>query len=302
VRTPIQIAALVVVSAYAGCMPDFDTLTGGQSGAAGRPSSAGSGGTAAGGKGGATCDGDCAGESAAGMSGEGGMSGSAAGGHGGGKGGTAGSGGSSGRGGGTAGASVGDAGEGGQGTEAGAGGSGGASGSGGLAGSSGGAGRGGEAGGVVVPTIHFDFESNLDNWIPVGMQRPPDVQDAVVHSTDQAHHDTGSLAMQFDGTYTPLDAGDPYYGVVTGVTPPANAIVTLWMYATAPGVMVEVYCQTKPSYEWVSLTNYSATVLAVDAWTQITLVMPDADSFWFGTKLYTPLDITGAVYLDDISW
>jgi hypothetical protein len=176
-------------------------------------------------------------------------------------------------------------------------------GSGGALGGQGGAGGTAGSSDAGGPTIRFDFEStlNLDNWQAVGNEVPPDVQDQVQVSTSNAHHGASSLAMIYDGSYTPTASGNPYYGVYTAFNPPPpGATVTLWLLSTAPGVSVQVYAQTMPDYLWNGLAMTSP--LVVNTWTKVTTVMPTAEAFYLGCLITSPLNISGAIYLDDISW
>lgn len=156
---------------------------------------------------------------------------------------------------------------------------------------------------IPSATIHFDFESGPtpDGWQPVGA-RPPDVVDQVELTSDAHHHGASSLAMVFDGRFTPLGGSDtPYYGVYTNTNaPPAGAVVTLWVMSTVGGVSVQLYAQTKPAYLWQGLL-ISDSLLA-NTWTKVTVTMPAVDSFYFGCLINSPLDIAGAIYLDEISW
>jgi hypothetical protein len=164
-------------------------------------------------------------------------------------------------------------------------------------------GAGGEPdSGLSLPTIRYDFETDaLDGWMRVGDERPVDVLDTVTRSTDVYHNGTSSLAMGFDGMYTPPVPPNPFYGVYTATRPPpAGAKVTLWMLSTAPGVSVNFYVQTKPDYLFQALT---LTQLATTgSWYEITVQIPDADIFYFGCVINSPFDIQGGVYLDEVSW
>jgi hypothetical protein len=192
---------------------------------------------------------------------------------------------------------------------------------GGLDGNPGGSGGGGNPGRDASPTdtgpadagppdtttpvtIHFDFESGsaLDGWQPVGSQRPPDVEDQVQMSTAVHHHGASSLAMVFDGRFTPLAASDtPYYGVYTATNaPPAGAVVTLWVMSTVGGVSVQLYAQTKPAYLWQGLLISDS--LVANTWTKVAVTMPAAESFYLGCLINSSLDISGTIYLDEISW
>jgi hypothetical protein len=152
--------------------------------------------------------------------------------------------------------------------------------------------------------IHYDFEStlNLDNWQPVGSQRPSDVQDNVQVSTVAHHHGDSALAMIFDGTYTPLPSGQTaYYGVYTAFNPPPpGAVVTMWMMSTLGGVSAQIYTQTMPDYLWQGLQVTPAFV--ANTWTKITVTMPSAEAFYLGCLINSPLDMSGSIFLDDISW
>jgi hypothetical protein len=172
-----------------------------------------------------------------------------------------------------------------------------------------GGGTGGGAGGDSSTadggvTIHYDFEStlNLDNWQAVGNEVPTDVQDQVLTTTAQHHHGIGSLALIYDGAFTPPPTGtNPYYGVYTAFNPPPpGAIVNMWVFSTAAGVSIQVYAQTMPSYLWQGLIV--SNVLVQDTWTEITVTMPTAAAFYLGCLINSPLDISGTIYLDDISW
>jgi hypothetical protein len=163
------------------------------------------------------------------------------------------------------------------------------------------------SGGDDGPAHLIDFESpNLDSWGPVGNQRPPDVQDRVELSTAAHHHGASSLAMIYDGSYTPLTAVDgstaaPYYGVYTGFDPPSpGAIVTMWVMSTVSGVSVQIYAQTMPNYDWNVLGQ--SDPLVPNTWTKVTITMPTAAAFYLGCQVNSALDIHGSVYLDDISW
>jgi hypothetical protein len=180
---------------------------------------------------------------------------------------------------------------------------------GGVGGSNGTGGRGAggaDAGAPEVPpavAVRFDFEStsSLDGWQPVG-GRPADMVDQVVRSTDAFHHGAGALAAVFDGQYTPLGASDSaYYGVYTNTNPPPpSAVVSIWTMATAPGVSLQIYTQTKPSYLWQGLAL--SETLVPNVWTKVTATMPAAEAFYFGCIINSPFDMAGTVYFDDISW
>jgi len=136
----------------------------------------------------------------------------------------------------------------------------------------------------------------------VGGPRPPDVIDQVARSTDAFHHGASSMALVMDGQYTPLGASDSaYYGVYVNTNPPpANAQVSVWAMATAPGVAILIYTQLKPSYLWQALTI--SDVLPVNVWTKVTITMPTTEAFYLGILLMGSFDASGTVYVDDISW
>jgi hypothetical protein len=177
-------------------------------------------------------------------------------------------------------------------------------GGGGAGGSSPGEGGDGGGGAVVVPpaTIRWDFEKSLQGWSGVGEPIPADCLDSITVSSDAAHSGDASLTMTFDGLYTP-DPGsrNPYYGVISSSAPPPGSKVTTWMRSTAPGVTAEWFVQLAPLYDWVQLTHPSSPV-GVDMWTAYTFTMPPEAVLGFGVKVYTPLDMTGAIYLDHVSW
>ena len=157
--------------------------------------------------------------------------------------------------------------------------------------------------------IQYDFETagSVAAWQPVGSQIPPGVLTGLVQSTAAAHNGTGSLAMQFAGTYDPADSGtpaNPFYGIYMdyrlGVVPPPNTTVTLWVMATAPGASVGTYVQISPSWDWVGLTNTG--VLPAGTWQQVTLTTPANQIWYFGLQTFTSLTYQGTIYLDQISW
>jgi len=185
-----------------------------------------------------------------------------------------------------------------------------------VSGGSSGSGAGGAAGAggsyepPPEPEIRFDFEtaglSGLQGWQAVGNQRPPGVQDAVEQTTEDAHSGTGSLRMVFDGDYAGSDAGappaDPYYGVYRQGAIPNDRELTLWMKSTADDVSVELYAQTGTSFAWNVMGNAS---LLSGQWQEIHVVSPPAEVGTvgqYGLKIYSPLDIDGYVYLDEVSW
>jgi hypothetical protein len=152
-----------------------------------------------------------------------------------------------------------------------------------------------------TPIIRSDFEtSDLGGWQPVGDERPPDVLDTVAQSTADHHHGAGSLAMGFNGVYTPLDGGTAYYGVYTnGSVPPANAQVSLWLKSTVGGASVMLYAQLSPDYLFQNIT--SATLTA-DTWTKVVFQMPPTAAFYLGCLVTGALNINGTIFLDEISW
>lgn len=189
------------------------------------------------------------------------------------------------------------------GSASGAGGNGGASGSA-SGGSSGSSGSGGSA--SAVPQLRYDFElesAGLQGWAVVPLQRPAGVLDRLERSSDAAHSGQQSARMVFNGTYP--DAGpptDPFYGIQRMGGPPADAEVTFWMMTTAPGVTIEVFAQTGTTYTWNVLTSLPLTP---DEWREFDVFIPPSSagalSNW-GMKLYTPFDVDGSIYLDEVTW
>lgn len=177
---------------------------------------------------------------------------------------------------------------------------------GGTQGSSGGAGgtdagSAGTAGTAAqpAPQVRYDFEANIQGWLPVGDQRPVGVQDSIDQSTEQAHSGTGSLRIVFDGLASIPDAGEPnpWYGVYKpGVVPAYET--SFWIMPTMQGISVDVYCQTGPTYAWNVLTN---AALTENEWQEITVTMLPEVQQW-GIKVTSPFDIQGSIYIDEVSW
>lgn len=166
-------------------------------------------------------------------------------------------------------------------------------------------GEGGDGGGGTVvpePTIRWDFEKSLQGWSGVTEPIPADCVDSITVSKDAAHNGEAALALTFDGQYTPDPSSrNPYYGAISSSAPPPGSQVTVWMMATAPGVAAEWFTQLAPFYDWVQLTPPTSSV-GVDLWTEFTFTMPPTAVLGFGVKVYTPLNFTGAIYLDHVSW
>lgn len=199
--------------------------------------------------------------------------------------------------------------DGGCGPTAGRGGGGSGSGSGGSGGSSGSSGSSGGTAGAPTPQLRHDFEAvapaGLHGWSAVGDMRPPDVQDTVERSTEDAHDGSGSLRLIYDGEFSGPDAGptDPWWGVIhSGVGLPTNAGISFWIMSTAPGASAEVFAQTGAGFTWNILGTAAMTA---GIWQQISVLTPAAEagavSNW-GIKIYAPLDIEGSIYIDDVSW
>jgi hypothetical protein len=290
----LVLAVFPLLIGYFGCSPDMNALTGGRRDA--------SGGVA---QGGDCSDGSCAGNSSTGgVPSDGGTAGDSGGASA--VGGASASAGSSGLGGNSAGGSTGS---GGLSAGAGSSGLGGITSTGGTSASGGQPPTGGAAtagtagqgdGGIPAPQVHADFETNLQGWLPIGNQRPPDVLDSVTQSTAQAHHGTGSLAMFFDGVHA-TTVTDPFWGVYTDTNlPPANAQVTFWAFATAAGVSLNIYDQRSPDWLWQSLTT--SALLPVGVWTQVQAVIPNNPVLYFGCRVQSSQDYAGTIYLDEISW
>jgi hypothetical protein len=154
------------------------------------------------------------------------------------------------------------------------------------------------------PQVRYDFEEaapgGLAGWVAVGDQRPPDVQDALEQSTEEAHSGSGALRVVFDGEASVPDAGvaDPWYGIYKVGSVPGNYEVGLWMLATTPGVTAELYAQTTQAYLWNVLGTQS---LPMGEWTKVSVVMPPEVMQW-GIKLLSPFDADGYVYLDEVTW
>ena len=138
-------------------------------------------------------------------------------------------------------------------------------------------------------------------------QHPINLQDSVIVTTDAAHHGAQSLAMTFDGMYTPLMSGEAeFIGVVTQSPPPAAAMVTMWMATTAAGsvgVGADLYADS-PNYSWYALTDVVLPAGSTPVtWKQIVVSMPiGVTPSNFGVKVSVDQSFKGTIYLDEVSW
>lgn len=186
-----------------------------------------------------------------------------------------------------------------------------ASGGSGSGGTSGAGVNGGSGGSSIepeptTPQLRYDFEDEdlgLQGWVAVGPQRPVGVQDGVERTSEAAHSGTYSIRMVFDGTYPDAaPPADPFWGIQRSGGPPSDAQVTFWMMTTAEDVSIEVFAQTGPTFTWNILTN---TQLAPNTWREFSVFIPASSAGalrnW-GMKVYGPLNMSGYIYLDEVSW